>query len=240
MMPARLKKAVRLLGHPLYRKGLHHGIAAAIEHEATLRGLRLASLVDVGANKGQFALLARALFPEAIIHAFEPLDEEAARLAALFEGDATLFLHQMALGEDNGKATMHISGRADSSSLLPITPMQERYFRGTAPIARRTIAMARGDDALRETDLPRPLMIKLDVQGYELSVLRGMHDTLTRADYVHAEVSFVELYSGQPLADEVIAFLRLHRFRLSGIHNLTAGPAGEAVQADALFERMPA
>ncbi len=146
----------------------------------------------------------------------------------------------MALGEDDGTATIHISGRADSSSLLPATPMQERYFQGTASIARRTIAVAHGDDALHETDLPRPMMIKLDVQGFELCALRGMRDTLARADYVHAEVSFVELYRGQPLADEVIAFLRLRRFRLAGIHNLTAGPTGEAVQADALFERMPA
>ncbi|MEO3386749.1 FkbM family methyltransferase [Mesorhizobium sp. CAU 1741] len=236
----RVTKFLRLLRHPLYRKGLRHGIAAAIEHEQALRRLSIASIIDVGANKGQFALLARALFPEAIIHAFEPIDEEAARLASFFDGDRALTLHRLALGEDTGSATINISARADSSSMLPITPLQERIFPGTALIARRTIAMARGDDVLRDTDFERPLMIKLDVQGYELCALRGLRDTLAEADFVQVEVSFVALYQGQPLADEVVAFLRLHRFRLADIYNLKSGPKGTAIQADMLFERMPA
>src|SRR5690606_23392095 len=103
----------------------------------------------------------------------------------------------------------------------------------------RTVTVARGDDVLGAFDLPCPLMVKLDVQGFELSALRGMPSLLGRADFVYAEVSFVELYAGQPLADAVIAHLRERGFHLAGIHNLTTGPDGASIQADALFTRAP-
>jgi len=235
----RLRKAVRLSRHSAYRKGLRQGVGAAIEHENALRPLVLAALVDVGANKGQFSLMTRALFPNAVIHAFEPLDEAAGKFRALFAGDSGVTLHQMALGEEAGTAEIHVSGHADSSSLLPITARQNELFPGTASIGTQTIVVARGDDVLGTFDLPRPLMIKLDVQGFELSALRGLPRMLARADFVYVEVSFVELYANQSLADEVIAFLRSQGFRLTGIYNLATGPGGMSVQADALFTRTP-
>lgn len=236
---ARARKAARLSRHPVYRDGLRQGVGAAIEHEDALRPLGLAALADVGANKGQFSLLTRALFPGAIIHAFEPLAAEAARFRELFGTDTHVTLHQMALGEETGTADIHVSGRADSSSLLAITARQAELFPGTASVGTQRISVARGDDVLGGLDLPRPLMIKLDVQGFELAALRGLPQTLARADFVYAEISFVELYAGQPLADEIIAFLREGGFRLTGIYNPTTDPAGVSVQADALFTRAP-
>jgi hypothetical protein len=53
---------------------------------------------------------------------------------------------------------------------------------------------------------------------------------------VYVESSFVELYVGQPLADEVIAFLLPHGLRLAGIFNI-ARSGGEVIQADLLFRR---
>ena len=233
----RLKKAIHLFRHPVYRAGLRRGIGAAVEHEDALRPLDLASLIDVGANKGQFSLLAKALFPKVVIHAFEPLRAESERFLRLFRDDTDIILHKAALGEHTSTAAINLSGRRDSSSLLPITSRQEKLFPGTGAIGTQTISVVRGDDILSGIDLPRPLMVKLDVQGFELSALRGLRSTLERADYVYAEISFVELYLGQALADEVIDFLRGLGFRFAGVYNLTTGLTGEAVQADALFVR---
>lgn len=234
---ARVLKGVRLSRHPVYQAGLRQGVGAAIEHEDALRPLGLAALVDVGANKGQFSLLTRALFPDAVIHAFEPLAAEAEKFRTLFQADQRVTLHQMALGEVAATAQINVSGHADSSSLLAITARQNELFPGTASIGTQTVAVARGDDVLGPLELPRPLMIKLDVQGFELAALRGLARTLERAEFVYAEISFIELYAGQPLADEVIAFLRERGFRLAGVHNLTTGQGGISVQADALFTR---
>ena len=57
---------------PLWLKGLSRGVAAGIEHTAVLRNLTCETVVDVGANRGQFALAARHYFPNAEIFSFEP------------------------------------------------------------------------------------------------------------------------------------------------------------------------
>jgi len=52
---------------------------------------------------------------------------------------------------------------------------------------------------------------------------------------IYVECSFVELYQGQALADEVISFLREENFSLSGIYNLNYDKSGRAIQGDFLF-----
>jgi hypothetical protein len=54
-------------------------------------------------------------------------------------------------------------------------------------------------------------------KGFELEVLKGASNSLEYVDEILCEWSFVELYSGQPLADEVISFLQQQRFRLEGV-----------------------
>src|SRR5690606_36781282 len=120
---------------------------------------------------------------------------------------------------------------------LPITARQHALFPGTAEVAIRSVSVERGDDVLGGLELPRPLLVKLDVQGFELAVLEGMPNVLARTDFICAEISFVDLFAGQPLADDVIAYLHPHGFRLADVYNLTVGAGGMAIQADALFRR---
>jgi len=86
-------------------------------------------------------------------------------------------------------------------------------------------------------DIQPPAFLKLDVQGFELEALRGCEDLLDRFACVYAECSFVEMYAGQALADEVIAWLRDRGFRLRGVHNMVYDRGGRAIQADFLFTR---
>jgi predicted RNA methylase len=71
----KLRKLTRLVGVPLYRRGLRFGVAAAIEHDAVLGRIDVNTIIDVGANTGQFALVARRHFAAAQILSFEPLAE---------------------------------------------------------------------------------------------------------------------------------------------------------------------
>jgi hypothetical protein len=86
-------------------------------------------------------------------------------------------------------------------------------------------------------EIGAPALLKVDVQGFELEALRGCEDLLGRFAYVYAECSFVELYAGQALADEVIAWLRERGFKLRGVHNMDYDRGGQAIQADFLFAR---
>jgi FkbM family methyltransferase len=231
----KLRKLYRLLLDPFYRKALARGVAAATEHEPVLRGLRCALIVDVGANKGQFALVARRHCPEARIVSFEPLPEPAAKFRNLFSADAGVVLHSVAIGAEARQATMHVSHRDDSSSLLPITETQTSVFPGTGERTITQVEIVSLDAVV--PDLVRPNLLKVDVQGYELEVLQGCGRLLDRIDYAYIECSFLELYRGQALADQVIRFLQASGFRLEGIYNLFYNPKGKPVQGDFFFVR---
>lgn len=195
------------------------------------------TVLDIGANRGQFALVARYCFPGAIIYSFEPLSEPAKIFRNVFLYDPLVHLHEAAVGEQSGETTIHISARDDSSSLLSITEDQNRIFPGTAERATQNIQVGRLAEFLKTEQIVAPALLKLDVQGYELSALRGCEDLLRRFAWVYAECSFLELYKGQALADEVIAWLWERGFILSGVYNLAYDRDGKAVQADFLFKR---
>lgn len=231
------RKLARLLAHPGYWRGLGYGVAATIEHRDALGGLDLATVVDIGANKGQFSLFARAAFPHARITAFEPLAEPAARFDALFAGDRRMTLHRVAIGPERGQATIHVAARDDSSSLLPITEQQTALYPETRLKETRTIDVAPLDGFLDAADIAPPALLKLDVQGFELEALKGCEALLGRFAYVYAECSYVEFYAGQALADQVVAHLAARGFDQSGTFNLARDADGRPVQADLLFVR---
>ncbi len=231
-------KLASILKSPYYQSRLlRQRVAAGVEHARVLSGLDCRTVVDIGANRGQFALVARRCLPKARVISFEPLPAAAAKFRAVFAGDDRVTLHEAAIGPASGNATIHISRRDDSSSLLPITSTQVVLFPGTEEEATATVRVAPLREFVSSEDIQPPAFLKLDVQGYELEALRGCEDLLDRFAYVYAECSFVELYAGQALADAVIAWLRERGFTLRGVHNMDYDSGGRAIQADFLFVR---
>lgn len=209
-----------------------------MEHAAVLRQLgKVRTVVDIGANRGQFALAARKSLPAAQIFSFEPLPAPAAVYRAVFSDDVHATLYETAIGPKSGDGVIHVSGRDDSSSLLPIAATQDGLFPGTAEIGTQIVRVARLDDHLAPAAIDSPALLKLDVQGFELETLRGCEQLLRHFAWVYAECSFVELYAGQALADAVIAWLRERGLMLRGVYNMAYDRRGKAIQADFLFGR---
>ena len=230
--------AVFSLGCGRSLRALRLGVAAGVEHVRVLRNLGAVSVVvDIGANRGQFALAARHCFPTAHIVSFEPLPGPAAMFRRVFAGDSLVALHEAAIGPVVGEATMHVSRLDDSSSLLPITAEQERVFPGTAEAGTSAVQTGPLEQFVASDEIDAPALLKLDVQGYELEALKGCESLLHLFEAVYCECSFIELYAGQALAGEVVAWLRERRFDLAGVYNASYDRNGRAVQADFLFER---
>ena len=236
---AKARKLAGILVVPAWCAALaRHRVAAGVEHARVLRNLGpVATVVDIGANRGQFALAARHCFPAAQIVSFEPLAGPAALWRQVFAGDGRARLIEAAVGPQAGESQIHLSARDDSSSLLPITERQNALFPGTAEVGEASIRVVRLAEALPVADIAGPALLKLDVQGFELPALAGCEDMLERFDWVYAECSFVELYAGQSFADEVIAWLRERGLRLAGVYHMAYDGDGRAVQADFLFGR---
>jgi len=221
------------------RLGLRHGVAMTTEQLPVSQGLPvLKTIVDIGANRGQFSIAARTAFPSATIHAFEPLPAPSKIFKKIFEKVPNVGLNVCAIGPRKEKAVMHIARKDDSSSLLNISSAQTAIFPGTEEVHQIEASVQRLTERLSADDVLPPALLKLDVQGYEKSALEGCEELLECFSFIYAECSFVELYEKQALADEVIEFLRVKGFILTGVHNVCEKPLGRAIQADFLFANL--
>jgi len=233
----RLKKLLFVMGHPrLLRALIQYKILASVEHEPILNN-SYATIVDIGANKGQFALACRALAPQANVISFEPLPQAVTLFRNCFKGDPQVILHHWAIGPTQSKALMHLSARDDSSSLLPMGDEQVKTFPGTQEVGTMDIDVAPLNHFLKPSDICAPALLKIDVQGYEFEVLLGCEDLLHSFDHIYCECSFIELYTGQKLVDSIVDWLYQRGFSLAGVHNMSYDDFGKAIQADFLFAR---
>ena len=224
----RFGKALKLLKCRDYRRGLSVGIGASVEFESFLQHQDFATLLDVGANKGQFALAARHARPNARILSFEPVKASADRYRALFNGAANLELFQVAAGSAPGELAIRVpSDNSQASFYVPIAGTDE------------TVRVERLDDLIPAGTLKSPILMKMDLQGYELEALKGAERLLAEVDHLLIEIGFWRVAPGVPLAHEIIAWLRERSFDLAGIYN-GHELAGVSFSADAHFERRKA
>jgi FkbM family methyltransferase len=188
------------------------------------------------AHRGQFTQFAVGLYPAARIFAFEPQPAPYAALARIAAPQARIRTFEAAIGPRAATVHMHLIRPDDSSSLLAPTDLQRTIF-GTAERGAIAVQVAPLDAFITAADLTPPALLKLDLQGFELEALQGCAPLLDRFAAVYVECSFVRLYAGQALADEVLGHLRAHGFRLAGVYNLIRDRARRAVQADFLCVR---
>ena len=129
-------------------------------------------IYDIGANVGTWSLLARAIFPEANIHAFEPFPKHHDQFLINVADITNVELHRVALGSENKAAILHVTDFSDASSMLSLSEAGEMQW-GIREVEPFPIQLHRLDDYRAANGLPWPDLIKLDVQGLELEVLKG-------------------------------------------------------------------
>jgi FkbM family methyltransferase len=229
----RIQKALSALAVPDYWPSLALGVVPGYEHRAAFTGREFSTVLDVGANKGQFAMFARHRWPQARLVCFEPLPQPRRRLSILLGSTADVY--PVALGNYEGEAEMHLASREDSSSLLALGDAQKRLF-SMRECSLMKVPIRRLDNMFQASTLARPTLLKIDVQGFEFEVLQGAAGLLDAIDEVYVECSFVELYVGQKLASDVSDILSGFGLIETGRFNVCL--VGDAeVQADLLFTR---
>ncbi|MGE3911817.1 MAG: FkbM family methyltransferase [Chloroflexota bacterium] len=196
------------------------------------------TIIDIGANDGQYAEYLNDFFKPAVVHAFEPLLGCQPQLAALSEKIPHLTVHQVALSDENGEATFYSNEYAPASSLLAVSDLARRAFPETERASASTVRLARLDDILTVDTLEPDILIKIDVQGVEDRVIRGGTAIFSVAKIVLIEMSFVPVYDGQPLFEEVHALLEGCGLRLAGFKNqIDDAQTGQPLFAHCLYRR---
>lgn len=196
---------------------------------------RFNTIIDIGANQGQFALKMRRLFPQAKIISFEPIPEIYERLKDQFKHDSNFVVYPYALGEKEEVKRFHLNQKHDSSSFLGIHS-HASHFEGSKEVKQIQVNVKRLDDLFSPEEIQLPLLIKIDVQGFEKPVIMGATELLKFAKVVLSEVSFVELYKNQALFDDIYQLMKGAGFDYHGNYDQLLSPRNNAVlQADAIF-----
>ena len=235
----RLFKLIKILNNYNLSYGFFiHGVFASAEHIKILKDKNLKTIVDIGANKGQFSLICLSINPEIKIYSFEPLKEPAKKYRKLFSNAKNVKFYNFAIGEYEETKMMNVSAKADSSSFLTIGQIQIEKFPGTECIDQLQVDVVPLNKFIKINDINSPALLKIDVQGFELNVLKGCLDLLSSFEWIYCECSFIELYDEQTLASEIIEWLYKNNFKLAGIYNTHYDRKGLAIQSDFLFKNI--
>jgi FkbM family methyltransferase len=197
-------------------------------------------VLDAGANEGLFGVRLRAGGYRGRIVSFEPLSAAFAKLEQAAAADPRWECRQVALGAHAGRAVLNVAGNWASSSLLPMKRRLRKAEPRVAYVGTEECEVATLDDLRAEIlQQQERAYLKLDVQGFELEVLRGAAATLEQVDVLDVELSLARLYDRAPLSDEVVHYLEERRFSLvetepSFVHPKTK----KTLQVDGLFVRI--
>lgn len=183
-------------------------------------------VIDVGAARGEWSLETYEIFPNAHYFLVDPLPQNLDKLQALKDENSFNFWSG-ALGSSS--QTLDINVHEDQSSFL-----DSEYV----PEERLQVKVTSLTRLLKDNypEVKNNILLKIDVQGYELEVLRGAEEKLEAIEVVLIEVSFKRIYEGTPLAAEVIGYMNSKGYRIYDICTYAQRPSdNELAQADILF-----
>ncbi len=196
------------------------------------------TVIDVGANSGQFARQIRLDGFGGRIISFEPLSAAYAALALAAKDDPLWEAQHAALGSSPGFAEINIAGNSWSSSLLSMleshrSAAPESAYVGVERVAVRTL------DELYEDMCPEgsTAFMKVDTQGFTMHVFQGGARSLEKLSSLQVELSLVPLYAAEPLVSEVLAYLYARKFQLVYIEPEFTDSQGFQLQVNGLFAR---
>jgi FkbM family methyltransferase len=236
------------LGYVLWkREYLRYGVLPFLDISRLSKtwGRPVTTIFDVGANAGQTSREARAAFPDARIHAFEPHPETFKRLQASAARDR-LSIYQLAFGERDGEATFYEYAASGDGTLINSLTPDARFaiLHGYSAAARRSVACSTIDSFCAQHGIDIIDVLKVDTEGFDLQVLRGAERMLeqNRIGFVYVEFNDLESREGTTGGALVPISSYLSKYGLRYIATYTdfiLPDKGPFVCANALFGSPP-
>lgn len=195
--------------------------------------------LDVGANRGQYAKLLRSSGFQGEILSFEPQSKAFIDLEKQLKKDKFWKGFNIGFGDINGVSVINISKNSVSSSILnfegnvSVNASPETIF-----IDKEEIILKRIDTFMEEEKIAGKIFLKIDAQGFESKILDGVGECFDRIFAIQLELSYVALYEGEKLFDEMKTAIESKGFYLSSLQNGFTDPAdGKLLQLEGIFFR---
>ena len=197
------------------------------------------TILDVGANTGQFGNAMIAAGWRGRLVSFEPLSTAYARLVeSAARHPQWRVVPRTAVGARRQTAEINIAGNSQSSSLLPMLARHLSAAPTSGYVGTETVTVVPLDEALADATAGECYMLKMDVQGFETEVLRGAAETMKRIAVIYTEMSLQPLYSGEAMFTDLSRDIMALGYRCVGLQPGYADAANrEMLQVDGVFVR---
>jgi len=177
-------------------------------------------VIDVGANEGSFAQELRSFYRGEIL-SFEPVSSVFEKLAAAAASDPNWHVYKVALGNQESTQTIHVSNETVFSSLLKANDYCAQRFGDDALGTKEEVVSVRRLDNLLQEIAPdfgsKHIFLKMDTQGYDIEVFKGLGSKLKHVVALQSEVSLISIYEGMPHWTENICTYERAGFGVAGM-----------------------
>jgi FkbM family methyltransferase len=191
-------------------------------------------VLDIGANKGQFARELRRIGYREHIISFEPVHREFSILKKTFESDSKWQGYQFALGSANGTAEMNVIRNMTVMSSI-LKPLGKQADLEVEQVEVRCLdeLFSHLVSGIRD---PR-VFLKMDTQGYDLEVFKGAHSSIRNILGLQSEISVRPLYQGMPHYLEALSVYEEAGFELFDLTVVSRVSEGSLLELNCFMKR---
>jgi FkbM family methyltransferase len=237
-----LQRLLAARGYSIYRdvpRDLANPLGVELAgHRALLRAVLeragVNCVLDVGAHRGGYRDLLRAVGYEGEIVSFEPVETLAT------DADPRWRAHRLALGSAAGRASINVTRERNFTSFLAPNAFSVERFGGSAVERTEPVEVARLDAIFAEVTahVPSPrVLLKTDTQGWDLEVIEGAAGCLDRVVALQVELSVRPIYEGSTDWLSTLARLRELGFRPAQLTSVGRDDALGLLELDCLLVR---
>lgn len=202
-----------------------------------LKNYNIDTVLDVGANIGQYGSELRNIGFNGKIISFEPTSDAFKKLEKLAKNDKNWDVHNFSLGDFDGETEINIAKNSVSSSMLESLPQLTLSAPDAKFINKETITVKKIDSIFDELDLKnKNIYLKIDTQGYENMVINGAKNSLAQIIGIQIEMALIPTYEGAITFEEMIEKLKSFNFNTTSIESgYYDKNTGKLLEVDGVF-----
>jgi FkbM family methyltransferase len=207
---------------------------------SVLQRQRVNHVIDVGANTGQFGQFMRSIY-SGRMSSFEPVASVFETLSATASTDSAWTPYHLALGSAPGTATINVAPRSNFSSFLQTNEFcVERFGDRSIGTQTESVSVRRLEEVLDEISPAQSderIYLKMDTQGFDMEVFKGLGDKLSRVVALQSEVSLIPIYQNMPHWTECLTTFERAGFGIAGMFPVNRD-RGRVIEYDCVLTRV--